>query len=486
MQSAIQINQVSVKYGPVTALSDICLEIEEGECVLVTGPSGCGKSTLARLLSGLIPHAVRAQFDGEVHIGSLDTRSHTIPELARKVGMVFQNPSSQLFHLLVEDEVAFGPRNLDLTEEEVQLRVNWALEAVGAEELRDHNPAELSGGQKQIVAIAAALAMKPSILVLDEPTASLDVTGASCVVGTLQKMRQELGITIVIVEHRLAEVTQLVERVIILDEGRVAADGTVSEVLGDRGLLRRYGLRRPVDSAPKPWDELLKPNGSPPTDLPPLLTINQLSAGYKENLVLHDVDLTLYPGEFVALVGENGAGKSTLALVISGLLKPKSGSFSFNGRKPQVGLDVSLLFQNPSDQLFTDVVDEEIAYGPRNYRCFNQESHETLLNKADLMAIRARQPISLSAGQQQRTTLAACLSLTPKMVILDEPTLGQDWGHLQQLMDFLTTLNESGVTILLITHDFKLVHHYAQRVVLMEAGRIIMDGRPQRGKERMF
>jgi energy-coupling factor transport system ATP-binding protein len=193
---------------------------------------------------------------------------------------------------------------------------------------------------------------------------------------------------------------------------------------------------------------------------------------------LNDINLTLYPGEFAALVGDNGAGKSTLALVAAGLLKPSKGKVIYqNGERPRPGLDISLLFQNPTDQLFTDSVDEEIAFGPQNYRIFQQEQHEWVLQKADLAPWRTRHPVALSAGQQQRTALAACLALSPRLVILDEPTLGQDWGHLERLMDFLVTLNQQGTTILLITHDYKLVHRYAKRVILMNAGRIVMDGR---------
>jgi energy-coupling factor transporter ATP-binding protein EcfA2 len=214
--------------------------------------------------------------------------------------------------------------------------------------------------------------------------------------------------------------------------------------------------------------------------------MRQVSAGYGRDVVLRGLDLALHPGEFTAVVGDNGSGKTTLARVAGGLLKPSGGEVVFHhetgsgrswGRaRLRPGLDVALLFQNPADQLFTDSVEEEVAFGPLNYRRFDAARHERLLEESDLVGLRSRLPMALSAGQQQRTALAACLSLLPRLVILDEPTLGQDWRHLQRLMDFLRELNRQGMAILLITHDYKLVHRYAHRVVWMDGGRIVLDG----------
>jgi energy-coupling factor transport system ATP-binding protein len=477
----IELKNVSVSYGAHPALRDIHLRVAEGECVLVTGPSGCGKSTLARVLNGLIPHSIPAQITGEAWvdglnlIGSEDEADH-VARVAQKVGAVFQNPSTQLFHLNVADEAAFGPRNLGFSEEQTAERVDWALSTLGLDHLRDCQPAHLSGGQKQRLAIAAALAMQPKVLVLDEPTASLDVPGTRQLVAALQDLRRRFGITIVIIEHRLAEVALLASRSIIMDQGRIIADGSSSDVFSDRATVRLLGLRRPVDVPSDQWHTLLVPNGNPPGGIQPLINLAGVSAGYKKLEVIKDVSLSLYPGEFAALVGDNGAGKSTLAMVMAGLLKPFRGKLAYAGRKPRPGLDVSLLFQNPTDQLFTNCVDEEVAFAPRNYGSLDPEKHQEVLAEADLCELSQRNPSSLSIGQQQRTALAACLSLRPSLVILDEPTLGQDWGHLQRLMEFLLRLNAQGTTILLITHDYKLVYRYARRVVLMEEGRIIMDG----------
>jgi energy-coupling factor transporter ATP-binding protein EcfA2 len=225
------------------------------------------------------------------------------------------------------------------------------------------------------------------------------------------------------------------------------------------------------------WPDLLVPNGKPSQVDKPLLEFQHLSAGYNGHAAIHDVNLSFYAGEFAALVGNNGAGKSTLALAAAGLIRPLSGRVIFsNGTRPRPGQDIALLFQNPADQLFTDSVDEEIAFGPKNYRCLNTELHEQTLASTDLVNLRDRRPFSLSIGQQQRTALASCLALRPRLVILDEPTLGQDWRHLQQMMEFLVWLNQQGTAILLITHDYKLVYRYSHRVILMDSGHISLDG----------
>ena len=473
----IHIRNVSVQFGEVPALAAISLDIPAGQCVLVTGPSGCGKSTLAKALGGLIPHALTAVMSGSIQIAGMDTQTHTIPELAQRVGVVFQNPSTQLFHLRVADEVAFGPRNLGLDAQEVQARTAWALAAVGISHLQDRNPAQLSGGQKQCVAIAAVLAMRPDVLVLDEPTASLDVPNTKQVLAVLRSLQQSLGMTIVLIEHRLSAVLPQVDRVLLLENGRIVADGTPLEVLSDRELRRQLGLRRPAEESIDSWSQLIRPNGHHASKDAPLLSLHQISAGYNRRDVVHNVDLTIYPSDFIALVGDNGAGKSTLAQVAAGLIKPRAGRVRYQGgKRPRPGLDVTMLFQNPADQLFTDSVDEEVRFGPENYGRFHPQLHQEILTETDLCALRGRNPMTLSVGQQQRTTLAACIALQPRLVILDEPTLGQDWGHLQQLMDYLMQLNRRGTAVLLISHDYKLLFRYARRVVLMDKGRIKTSG----------
>jgi energy-coupling factor transport system ATP-binding protein len=473
----IRVKDLSVRYGTTSILQDINLEVGQGEFVLVTGPSGCGKSTLAHALSGLIPHSIPAQLEGQVDVAGMDTRAHSLREIVQQAGIVLQNPSSQLFHLRVEDEVAFGPRNLGLDEEQVSQQTNWALKATGLEALREHKPSELSGGQKQCVAIASILAMRPRILILDEPTASLDVPSTRRVLKTLKTLRDEHGVTILVVEHRLADVARLANRLLLMDKGRIVAEGFPEQILYDQILRNKLGLRRLTDEPQEAWETLIEADGQDPNGKEPLLTIEGVSAGYDRKKVVQGANLSLYPGDFVALVGNNGAGKSTLGLVAAGLLKPLEGSVRFaNGSRPKPGLDVAMLFQNPTDQLFTDSVDEEVGFGPHNYHCFDLDRHTQILQEADLLHLRDRRPLMLSVGQQQRTALSACLGLRPRLLILDEPTLGQDWGHLQRLMDFLLLLNRQGTAILLISHDYKLVHRYARRVFMLKNGRIHLAG----------
>jgi energy-coupling factor transporter ATP-binding protein EcfA2 len=249
----IQINDLHVTYGDVPALNGLSLHVEAGQWVLISGPSGCGKSTLARALCGIIPHAMPAAIEGTVTVGGLDTRDHPLDALAQRIGIVLQNPSSQLFHLRVEDEIAFGPRNLGLPEAEVTARVTWAMQATGITALRDRNPAALSGGQKQIVAIAAVLAMRPQILVLDEPTASLDTPSVDRLIQTLNELRHQHGITILMIEHRLAAALDHADRVILMDAGEMVFDGSPQDVFADRARRDALGLRRPARHHYPPW-----------------------------------------------------------------------------------------------------------------------------------------------------------------------------------------------------------------------------------------
>ncbi len=474
----IRVEELTVSYGQERALDGLDLHVAPGEFVLLTGPSGCGKSTLIRCLCGLIPQALAARMSGRVIVDGHDTRQRSLAELGAAVGVVLQDPSTQLFNLTVDDEVAFAPRNRGLPRPEVARRVDWALEASGITALRGREVHSLSGGEQQRLAIAAVLALEPRVLLLDEPASCLDVRGTRQVMATLARL-SAAGLTILIAEHRLGEVARLARRTLVMDQGRVVADGPTPEVLGRRELLSRLGLRRPALEPQDDWAALLEP--APPPPGPPLIELQGVEAGYGRSAVLQGVDLKLYPGEMAALVGDNGSGKSTLAQVLAGLLQPRRGRIRVDGgRRLPPGRGIGLLFQDPQQQLFCDTVEEEVAFGPRNWGSFAPESLEAVLAATGLAGLRERSVWALSLGEQQRTALAAVLALGPSLAILDEPTVGQDWRHLSAFMDLLAALNRAGRAILVITHDYKLVHHYARRILLLRDGRIAAEGAPAR------
>lgn len=476
----IEVDNLAVRYGEVTALEGLSLKVNRGECVLITGPSGCGKSTLARCLTGLIPHSYSAEMSGRVVIDGLATTEHTVSQLATHVGLVFQNPATQLFCLTVEEEASFGPRNLGLSPAEVAERRDFALVATGIEHLRRRAVKTLSEGERQRLAIASILAMHPRILILDEPTSNLDLKGTRLVLETLERLRCDHGLTILIIEHRLNEFGKLADRVVIMNGGQIVTDDKPQQTFVKKDLLSRLGVRYPWHLLQDDWTAMIPEGIGPRRNETPLVELKGVEAGYNGEAVLHDLNLAIYPGEFVALVGDNGAGKTTVAKLLAGLFKPRRGKVIFNGAG---GLDpgqrVGLLFQNPLHQLFCDTVGEEVAFGPRNFGLFSDGSLDEVLSVTGLSGLRARNVYALSSGQQQRTAVAAVIALKPGLLILDEPTMGQDWGHLSSFMDFLIELNRQWMTILLITHDYKLICRYAKRIVFLENGHIVADGPPR-------
>ncbi|HIP88092.1 MAG TPA: energy-coupling factor ABC transporter ATP-binding protein, partial [Anaerolineales bacterium] len=303
----VEAHDLQVRYPEAGALRGVDLSIAPGSFVLIGGPSGGGKSTLAHALVGLIPQVFPAEVEGNVRVAGLDPWREPIARVATHVGLVLQNPATQLFNSTVEEEVAFGPRNLGLPPEEIAARVAYALEATGCDHLLHRSVRHLSGGEQQRVAIAAVLAMRPSVLVLDEPTANLDEEGAQAVVRALAGLRRRLGVTVVVIEHRLDRFLPYADRLVWLEDGRVVADGPPAETLAR--VLPSHPPHRPDRRRTET----------------PLVSLEGVTAGYDGQTVLSDCSLTLYKGEFAALVGPNGAGKTTLARVLAGLLRPRAG-----------------------------------------------------------------------------------------------------------------------------------------------------------------
>jgi len=479
--TSLTLERLSVRYGARWALRDVDLHLDSGECVLLGGASGSGKSTLVRCLGRLIPQCLPGSVSGGVLLGGRSVEGLSVAELSRSIGVVFQNPRTQLFNVRVEDEAAFGPRNLGLDDGEVERRVAWALEAVGLTHLRARTTRTLSGGELQRLAIAAVLAMGPRLLVLDEPLANLDADGTRSVIGAVRRLNEEEGVTCVVVEHRLATAAAVAGRTVLLDHGEVVADGPTGEVLADRPLLARLGLKATDDAQPR-WQKLVGPRAA--RDAEPLLAMRDVTAGEGSPPALTAVDLSISRGDFVALVGHNGAGKSTLARLLAGLLKPRRGVLLHGGRRPRPGSGVGVVFQDPTAQLLCDTVEQEVALGPRNLGRRDRRPIAAALAATDLTQYGDRAVYGLSLGEQQRLTIAAVLSMAPDFLILDEPTVGQDWAHMERSMDAVRRLHEAGSTILLITHDLALVERSASRIVVLDRGRIVADGAPRLRRRR--
>ncbi len=504
------------------ALKGVDLTIEKGEFVLLTGPSGCGKTTFCRCLNGLIPHFYSGDLEGDVKVAGIDVRDNPTHRLAQHVGLIFQNPDNQIFALTVEKDVAFGLENQGVEKGKMTEEINWALDTTGISHLRDRATHELSGGQKQRLAIASILAMRPQIIVLDEPTSFLDPLGAERIFRVLETLNHEHGITILLIEHRLDLAARHVERVVIFEDGRVANNGPPEEIftleetrLAGVGIpkivelyirLKNRGL--PIEKTPLSPESLveqleggLRKPGSARTEqrafsvlddvagehrMSPIIEAHNVSFTYPSGVrALDDVSVTIHRGEFVAVMGENGAGKTTLVKHFNGLLRPQSGSIVVDGDDVS-GLSVAalsrkvgLVFQNPDDQLFSENVEEEISFALRNFG-FQADAVEKrvdwALNLLDIERYRESSPFILSGGERKRVALGSVLAWDPEIVVLDEPTIGQDHAQKERLRHFLMQLRTQGKTTIIVTHDVEFVAECKPRIVLMADGRIIADG----------
>ncbi|MGB2884655.1 MAG: energy-coupling factor transporter ATPase [Dehalococcoidia bacterium] len=512
----IKIRDLTFYYGDASrpALQDVNLDIEDGEFVLVTGPSGCGKTSLCRCLNGLIPHFYGGEIAGGLEVQGLDVMRHTTRELATRVGMVFQDPENQLVSMDVQREVAFGLENLAFPRDVMAKRVEEALDTLGISGLRHRQVHELSGGEKQKVVISSVLALHPDILVLDEPTSELDPKGAEDVLSIVRRLNDELGITVILVEHRLDRVVHLVDRMIVMDEGKIIADGNPRAVLSNGDItsigagvppivrivqrLRDNGVN--VDDIPltvKEGRAMLKDifmgaRGSTLSHTEsadngrPVIEIDKLWHAYPEGITaLKNVSLRICEGEFVAVMGRNASGKTTLVKHINGLLKPTKGKVIVNGidtRKAtiaEMSRKVGFIFQNPNDHIFADTVEEEIAFILKNLGFDSGEIAARIDEMLEMFALkefRKQYPRSLSGGERQRVAMASVLVARPRVLILDEPTRGKDYRLKSELMRFLNGYREKGNTVVLVTHDVETVAEHADRVVLLSEGGVVVDG----------
>lgn len=495
------------------ALRNINLEIEEGEFILVAGGSGSGKSSLARVLAGLAPDFYGGRIGGKVFFKGKDIRTMNRKKLAREVGMVFQDPEKQIVQTHVEAEIAFGLENLGLSNEEMLRRIAEVMCFMNLEQIREAFAANLSGGQKQKLALASVLAMQPHALILDEPTSQLDPVSAEDILNLAKRLNEEMGFTVILVEQRLERCFHLADRVLLMENGEIACDGSAQEVArktikGDMPFVppvSRFFAGLHVSSVPitvkegrKLLRSYLKENQTAggnqsachksvrPGDL-----MERQSAVSMKNLwfaypggreVLKGVSLDLKEGEFVAVLGENGAGKSTMLKQIIGMLKPDRGrvevlgkDISKNGLK-EIRRFTAYLSQNPNDYLFQDTVEEELLFTLKNFGLKDVSVVDEILEKFHLSQYRKTNPRDLSSGERQRVALASVLVTGPRLIILDEPTRGVDFRLKAELGGFLQKETEKGSTVLVITHDVEFAAEFAARAVMMFSGRIVSDG----------
>jgi energy-coupling factor transporter ATP-binding protein EcfA2 len=507
----IQFHDVSFSYAGSEhqALKHINLGIEPGEIVLITGPAGSGKTTLCSCINGLVPHYHEGKLQGEVTIGQYNTRKARVGGLASIVGMVFQDPESQLVTNSVTDEVAFGPENLGVPREEINRRVLDALTATRLTGYEEREPHNLSGGEQQACAIAATYSMHPEIYVMDEPLANLDPAGRAFILKLVIQVAKERGKTLIIVEHSLEDVLPFVERVIIMHQGEIVRDGSTTEVLaaGDIShIFKRPDIMRLSEDfklqelalTPKSFAAQLRStytlkkylNGSKTDTQPPagepVIEFDHVSFHYSdEKEALQDVSLTIHAGEMVAILGRNGSGKTTLVRHVIGLQQPSQGTVRVMGKDIAVtptyilAQDVGFCFQNPNHQIVSFKVRDELIFGLKTHNVNPSEYESRIqeaLNIVDMGDYIDSEVFDLGKGQKQRLALASVLTLYPKILVIDEPTTGQDPEMIDDIFEIIKRLHKRGTTILLITHRIDYAAMFAQRAVVLKYGRLSFDG----------
>ncbi|REJ07135.1 ABC transporter ATP-binding protein [Halobacillus trueperi] len=505
-QEVIRVEDLTLHYEerqkPVLSRLNFC--VEEGENLLILGPSGSGKSSLTHCLNGLYPRELDGSMDGEVHVKGRRTDSYPAGEMAQNVGVVFQDPETQFCMITVEDEVAFGLENLNTPYASMVEKVDTALRSVGMEDYKTANISELSGGQKQKVALACILAMEPEVLILDEPTANLDPVARKEFIQLLKTLKKELSFTLLVIEHKLEGWLDLLERVLIINgDGELAYDGplhdrliTYAREIHEMGIQLPYATRTALERGWTPPYPLHIEEMPPPASLQE----NPRPAEHKneellkvENVhwksILRNINVTFHEGEWVAIVGENGSGKSSLSRILAGIQSPSMGTVSLGGRslkkwkENDLRQEVGYVFQNPEHQFIADAVYDEVAFSLQHAGMKEAEWTrivEEILKFCRLDGLEDQHPFLLSQGQKRRLSVATMIIEDQRLLFLDEPTFGQDEKSTSDLMSLLKENNENGTTIVMITHDMELVDKYATRVLVMNEGELTFDDRPER------
>lgn len=474
------------------AIRGLSFTANPGEVLLIAGASGCGKTTLIRCINGLIPRSYKGELSGQILLNGQDMAGWQLSRVSQSVGTVLQDPERQILGIKVLNEVAFGLENLGFSRDEILRRADAALEYLNISSLRDRETFNLSGGEKQKVALAGVLAMQPQVLLLDEPLASLDPASAAETLGMVRRLADE-GMTVLMIEHRVEDVLGIQpERVMFMAEGEIRYLGSL-DGLGEAVNYREVKLpaeviirRAAADPPPAALDIL--PGIPHNTEPEPIVTFDQVAFEYESGAeVLHDINLDIRRGDVIAVLGPNGAGKTTFVKHAIGLLKPKTGRVLVDGHDTrqasvaQIASTLGYVFQSPSHMLFAPTVYDELSFGPRNLKhtreMIEKEVKESL-EIVNLSAMEKDPPLALSFGQQKRVSIAAILAMRSRILIMDEPTAGQDYQNYMNFMDSILQM-PGFEAVLFITHDVDLALIYANRILLLADGRLVADGTPQ-------
>ncbi|MFN8382582.1 MAG: ABC transporter ATP-binding protein [Anaerolineales bacterium] len=501
-ETPLVVENLSFKYRtrPELAIENISFELKQGELLLIAGSSGCGKTTLARSINGLIPRSYRGERSGKVLLHGKDVAELKIAEMSQTVGTLLQDPERQIVASNVYNEIAFGPENLGFPRAEIETRVDQAMKRLKIEYLRARETFNLSGGEKQKVALAGLLAMNPSILLLDEPLASLDPASAHEALEIFRSLADE-GKTIILVEHRVEDAIETrPDRLLYMEDGRIKYLGGIRSLpkeidhtqvkLPAQWVVQRVKEQKKAVEAPH--IHKVDEGGEP------LVVFEDVSFRYDEEnpFILKDVNLKIHRGDLVAVLGPNGAGKSTLVKHAIGLLKPTSGRVLVQGEDTrkmsvaQIARVLGYVFQSPTHMLFAPTVREELEFGPKNLNFEKEQMNKAVaesLSTVNLNGFAEYPPLGLSFGQQKRTTIAAVLAMQSKIMVMDEPTAGQDFANYTRFMDALCSasadvrsiLSANFESTLFITHDLDLAVTYANRVLLFGDKHVVADGKPE-------
>lgn len=497
-------------------LHDLNIRIMPGEKILIVGPSGSGKSTIGHCLNGLIPFSYRGESKGGLTVKGLETKDLDIFQLSKIVGTVLQDSDGQFVGLTVGEDIAFALENDNVPNESMRQRVDKVSRMVGMQDHLRASPFELSGGQKQRTSLAGVMIDDVDILLFDEPLANLDPATGKTAIEIIDDIYQQSGKTIIIIEHRLEEVLHRpIDRILVINDGRIVADLPPHELIAS-GVLGETGIREPlyvaalryagvtIEANKKPayissielgevdrekvitWQREM---AQPPVRVrgEPLLSLEHVDFSYDGvRQVLHDISFTLNSGEMVSLVGKNGAGKSTLAKLLVGFIKPDRGVIKFHGKdiREQTIREraeyIGYVMQNPNQMISKPMIRDEVALGLQLRHVDPLIIEERVKHALQVCGLAPFEdwPISaLSYGQKKRVTIASILALQPKILVLDEPTAGQDYRHYTEIMEFLLELNRQGITIMFITHDMHLMLEYTPRAIVLADGHLVADTR---------